>query len=86
MGVAGHSVVDRWAKLEAARAVRDAMARFDEAELVALGDSAPVGLFVSTAAEGVVLANRRLFEITGQPLERLLGLGWLDSVHPDDRS
>jgi two-component system cell cycle sensor histidine kinase/response regulator CckA len=61
------------------------MARFGESELVALGNSAPVGLFVSTASEGVVLANRTLLEITDQPLERILGMGWLECVHPDDQ-
>jgi len=54
-------------------------------ELLALATSAPVGLFASVEPVGNVLVNERLCEITGRRVSELLGHGWLDAVHPEDR-
>ena len=53
---------------------------------MALAASAPIGLFVATERDGVVLVNDCFEEITGRREEELLGDGWIATVHPDDRS
>jgi diguanylate cyclase (GGDEF)-like protein/PAS domain S-box-containing protein len=51
-----------------------------------LADSAPIGILETPAGGGIGFANRRLAEIAGRSIESLLGRGWIDSVHPDDRA
>jgi PAS domain S-box-containing protein len=53
---------------------------------MALAASAPIGLFVATERDGVVLVNDCFEEITGRREEELLGDGWIATIHPDDRS
>jgi diguanylate cyclase (GGDEF)-like protein/PAS domain S-box-containing protein len=65
---------------------RAALASLGQPELLALAASAPVGLFASVEPYGNVLVNERLCEITGRRVPELLGHGWLDAVHPEDRS
>ena len=50
-----------------------------------MADSAPVGLFAAVQDTGLVLANARYCEITGRPVSALLGHGYVDVIHPDDR-
>jgi diguanylate cyclase (GGDEF)-like protein/PAS domain S-box-containing protein len=69
----------------AARAARAALATLGDAELMAMADSAPVGLFAAVQETGLVLANARFCEITGRPVSALLGHGYVDVIHPDDR-
>jgi diguanylate cyclase (GGDEF)-like protein/PAS domain S-box-containing protein len=72
---------------DAARAARRAaMENLGQADLLALASSAPVGLFASVDPYGNVLVNERLCEITGRRTRELLGHGWLNAVHPDDRA
>jgi len=61
-------------------------APFGADELMALAASAPIGLFVATERDGVVLVNDCFEEITGRRQEELLGDGWIATIHPDDRS
>ena len=42
-------------------------------------------LFVSDAGGRCTHVNPRLCELVGQPRRRLLGMGWLESVYPEDR-
>ncbi len=73
------------APMARARAARHAaVSALGEAELLAMADGAPVGLFASVGDFGIVLANQRMCEITGRPLSRLLGDAYRDMVHPDD--
>ena len=50
-----------------------------------LAGFAPVGMFIKNAAGDVVLVNKRWCEITGLSEEDAQGMGWLRSVHPEDR-
>ncbi len=63
---------------------RSAIATFGDSEILSLADAAPVGLFTSVQGVGIVLANRRMCEIAGVPLEELLGYGFRNLVHPED--
>src|SRR5690554_837368 len=68
-----------------ARALRDAQTLLGGSELLALAEAAPVGLFVSIQPQGLVLVNSRFADILGRRRRDLMGHGWLESVHPDDR-
>ncbi len=65
------------------RAARESLGR---AEIMALANSAPVGLFVAVAPFGNVLVNDRFSEITGLAHASLLGFGWLEAIHSEDRA
>jgi PAS domain S-box-containing protein len=54
-----------------------------EARFRAMADSAPAPVWV-TNAEGIEFANQAYLELTGLPMEAVLGAGWMDIVHPDD--
>jgi len=67
-------------RLDAERAIRESEEWFRT-----LSVAAPVGIF-RTDREGLcVYLNQRLCEITGLSPENALGLGWLGSIHRDDR-
>jgi PAS domain S-box-containing protein len=51
----------------------------------ALGDLAPVGVFLTDARGDATYVNPRLIEMSGLRRERALGSGWLEAVHPEDR-
>jgi len=68
------------------RAAHEAgVGRLGEAELLAMADSAPVGLYAAVEGFGLVLANERLCEILGRTRSQVLGRGYYDAIHPDDR-
>lgn len=50
----------------------------------ALVERAPVGMFVTDADGACLFANTSLCELTGVPLERQLGHGWREALHPED--
>ena len=49
-----------------------------------MADSAPVMMWMSGPDTRCTHFNRRWLEFTGRPLERELGDGWSEGVHPDD--
>ncbi len=51
-----------------------------------LADSAPIGISESPSVTLAQYANPRLAEICGLDLDALLDNGWMEAVHPDDRS
>ena len=58
--------------------------RASEERFRGISAASPVGIFHATLEGHVEYANPRLAEIWGVPAEDLLGLRWLDAVHPDD--
>jgi PAS domain S-box-containing protein len=50
-----------------------------------LADALPVGVRRSGGDGGCEYFNRTWLDLTGRPVERELGVGWLEAVHPDDR-
>ncbi len=63
----------------------DLMVRENEERFRRLADVLPVGVWISGIDGGCEYVNRTWIEMTGQPLERQLGVGWLEAVHPEDR-
>ena len=50
-----------------------------------MADHAPVMIWVTDPAGACTYVNERWCHFTGTSPERSFGIGWLDSVHPDDR-
>ena len=72
--------------LSDARASDSALDRFDTVtDLDVLALSTPLGVFRSTAVDGLVWVNRHLLDIVGLTEEQVLGRSWLRIVHPLDR-
>ena len=57
-----------------------------EAEWQAISDASPLGIFRSDEKGVMVYANPRFEALSGLPVDALLGKGWLDALHPDDRN
>jgi len=51
----------------------------------ALADNAPVMIWVSGPDKLCSWFNRSWLDFVGRPLDRELGTGWVENVHPDDR-
>ncbi|MCC7014510.1 MAG: PAS domain S-box protein [Planctomycetes bacterium] len=66
-------------QVEMERTLRVSEARFRE-----LSDAAPVLLWMSDTDRRCTYFNRGWLAFTGRALERELGYGWADNVHPDD--
>jgi PAS domain S-box-containing protein len=67
-----------------ARRAQQALAE-SEARFRNMADSAPVMMWVTDSGGHCTYLNRRWYEFTGQSPGQGEGLGWLDSVHPEDR-
>jgi PAS domain S-box-containing protein len=50
-----------------------------------IADAVPAMIWMSAPDGACTFVNRAWIEFTGVPLERQLGLGWTDCIHPDDR-
>ncbi len=59
--------------------------RATTAELQAIYDSSPLGVYRTDAGGRVVSVNRRGEEICGLPAQRLLGATWVSAIHAGDR-
>jgi PAS domain S-box-containing protein len=62
-------------------ALAESEARFRE-----MADNAPVMVYVTDAGGCCTFLSRSWQDFTGQGLDRALGHGWLDAIHPEDRS
>ena len=68
-----------------ARAEAEEVRRDDE-RFRALADMAPAMLWVTEPDGRVSFLSRSWQEFTGQDEEAASGNGWIDAIHPDDRS
>jgi len=60
------------------------MLRESEERFHRLADALPVAVWMSGVDGGCTYANRTWLDLTGRQIERELGEGWLELVHPDD--
>ncbi|UXI68723.1 PAS domain S-box protein [Tahibacter amnicola] len=56
-----------------------------QAELEAVNDASPLGLFRTDASGQCTYVNRTFERLSGRQREEAFGDGWLMGVHPDDR-
>ena len=56
----------------------------DDSRFHAVSSTAPLGIFQADAAGELLHTNQRWQELFGMPLERAMGSGWRDAVHPVD--
>ena len=61
--------------------VRESEARFRH-----MSDNAPVMIWVTEPDGSCIYLNKPWYDFTGQAGQDAFGLGWVDAVHPDDRS
>ena len=62
----------------------EAALRESEARFRVMADAAPVLIWLSGLDRRCTYFNRPWLDFTGRPLERELGDGWADGIHPDD--
>ena len=58
--------------------------RENKAELMVVQDASPIGLFRTDAGGACTYVNRTYETICGQSAARLMGNGWLGTLHPED--
>lgn len=73
-----------WAAVQRARA--EAALRQSEERLLTFNSLVPVMLWQVDSSGHHQILNVRWFEYTGQTLEQTHRGGWLDAIHPDDRT
>jgi PAS domain S-box-containing protein len=57
----------------------------DQAIFQTMADDAPVMIWITDPTGYCTYLNKQWLEFTGQTLEEGLGLGWTNTIHPDDR-
>ena len=58
--------------------------RHSETRFRTMADNAPALLWVTDATGSCTYLSKQWYEFTGRTPERDLGIGWLETVHPDD--
>jgi two-component system sensor histidine kinase/response regulator len=58
--------------------------RLSEEKFRLLADSVPVLIWMSDASRNAVYLNKQWLNFTGRELEKELGYGWTEHIHPDD--
>ena len=69
-----------------ARVAAEEAVRASEDKFHTLAKVAPVGIFRTDAEGRSIYMNEAMGRITGKTFEESLGFGWLEGLHPDDRS
>jgi len=64
----------------------EGMLRATEARFRTLSIMAPVGIYLTDPQGQCLYANPSWCEMAGMPQESALGLGWIEGLHPEDRS
>lgn len=67
-----------------ARKAAEAAVSESEARFRTLANTLPALIFVATGDSGNTWVNEPYVVYSGRPAERLLGRGWIDTVHPED--
>ncbi len=67
------------------RRLREEEIRAAHAQIELLTSRAPAGIIQTDARGKLVFLNEMICVLSGLPPERLMGSGWLDAVHPEDR-
>jgi diguanylate cyclase (GGDEF)-like protein/PAS domain S-box-containing protein len=80
-GVGHYSVLGR--EVSTLRSVQHALAETEE-RFRLIADASPTGIYFVADGGIVSYGNRRLAEILGEPVERVVGRSFLEFVHPDD--
>ena len=63
----------------------EATLRNSEERFRKMADAAPVGVWVCDTEGRITYMNKGILQFTGQTLEQVIGRGWEEDVHPDDR-
>lgn len=71
-------------QLESQRQIERVL-RASEERFRSLADNAPVLIWMSGLRSEAVYFNKPWLDFTGRSIEKELGSGWIDSIHPDDR-
>ena len=77
-------VAAAWSDLTAARAAQRRLA-LSEARHREVADGAPTAAWLSRADGRLEFINQAMVEALGRPRQSLLGEGWLNTIHPEDR-
>ncbi|MEA5572696.1 PAS domain S-box protein [Calothrix sp. UHCC 0171] len=77
-------ISDRKAAFAECKLVEAAL-RESERRYATLTEAAPVAIFWLDASGNCTYVNDCWGEMTGRPTAAAMGMGWLDTVHPDDR-
>lgn len=74
-----------WRDVTRVRAAERQMAR-SASRFAELADGVPAAAWLSRADGKLEFINPAMVEALGRPAEELLGEGWMEAVHPDDRA
>jgi PAS domain S-box-containing protein len=69
-----------------ARREAEERARESEGRFLLIANSTPVMMWATGPDKSCTFCNQAWLDFTGRPLERQLGRGWAESLHPEDRA
>ncbi|MBD2310577.1 PAS domain-containing protein [Desertifilum sp. FACHB-1129] len=84
LGVVGIETTEQKAALRERKRAEEAL-RASEQRYQNLAQLSPVGIFQTLIDGECIYANERTCYLTGRTAEELLGGGWMNAIHPDDR-